>query len=171
MKCGVDIATYSKIRSEQKLFQFLNALDKQYDTIKRELLRCDPLPSAEGAYAAVRKEMAHQGILGTTTDGSTSQNGVAAGLVANRLHEGQGFLSKGRTGQKISSNVSSSRIDKSKLKCNHCGMMKHTKDQCFQLVGYPEWWPMATELGTKKGEKLVQSLVILTTMKMVDLGA
>ncbi|MFS7977690.1 hypothetical protein Hanom_Chr10g00907001 [Helianthus anomalus] len=38
MNCTDDIATYSRIRSEQKLFQFLNALDKQYDTIKRELL-------------------------------------------------------------------------------------------------------------------------------------
>ncbi|KAF5805996.1 hypothetical protein HanXRQr2_Chr05g0216001 [Helianthus annuus] len=71
MTCAVDIATYNKLRSEQKLFQFfLNALDRQFDPIKREILRWDPLPSVEGAYAAVRKEMAHQGILGTNDNTS-----------------------------------------------------------------------------------------------------
>ncbi|XP_076919097.1 uncharacterized protein LOC143579772 [Bidens hawaiensis] len=59
MTCSTDITTYNKIRLEQKLFQFLNALDRQYDAVKREILRWDPLPSAEGAYAAIRKEMAH----------------------------------------------------------------------------------------------------------------
>ncbi|KAJ0813381.1 hypothetical protein HanPSC8_Chr17g0772771 [Helianthus annuus] len=129
MTCAVDIATYNKLRSEQKLFQFLNALDRQYDPIKKEILRWDPLPSAEGAYAAVRKEMAHQGILGTV-DNSSSPSGVAAGLnISGSLEpESLGFLSKGRTNQKSSNLGSSSRIDKTKLRCDHCGMTRHTKN-------------------------------------------
>ncbi|XP_076935312.1 uncharacterized protein LOC143601914 [Bidens hawaiensis] len=81
MTCATDITTYNKIRSEQKLLQFLNALDCKYDPIKREILRWDPLPSAEAAYAAVRKETAHQTILGTNS-GDSSNQGVAAGLAA-----------------------------------------------------------------------------------------
>nr|GEZ97939.1 hypothetical protein [Tanacetum cinerariifolium] len=108
MTYPTDIAAYNKIRSENKLFQFLNALDQKYDPIKREILRWDPLPTAEAAYAAVRKETAHQNILGGPT-----------------------------TDQKF--NSSSSRIDKTKLKCENCGMTKHTKDQCFEIVGYPDW--------------------------------
>ncbi|XP_076946787.1 uncharacterized protein LOC143618460 [Bidens hawaiensis] len=133
MTCSTDITTYNKIQSEQKLFQFLNALDRQYDAVKRKILRWDPLPSAEGAYAAVRKEMAHQGILGTI---ESPQNGVAADLVANVSHEakGLGFLSKGQFCQKSSYRGSSFRVDKTKLKCSHCGMSKHTKDQCFKIV-------------------------------------
>ncbi|XP_076922176.1 uncharacterized protein LOC143583875 [Bidens hawaiensis] len=156
MTCTIDIATYNKIQSEQKLFQFLNALDRQYDAIKREILRWDPLPSAEGAYAAVRKEMAHQGILGNLTDSSLSQNGVAAGLAAKGSHDsegqGLGFLSKGRSGYKSISS-SSSRIDKSNLKCTHCGMSKHTKDQCFKLVGFPDWWNDGHKKNNKEGGK------------------
>ncbi|XP_071712570.1 uncharacterized protein [Rutidosis leptorrhynchoides] len=53
MKCLYDIQAYNKIRAEQKLFQFLNAIDKQHDQVKRELLRCDPLPTVEEAYAAI----------------------------------------------------------------------------------------------------------------------
>ncbi|KAJ0868825.1 putative RNA-directed DNA polymerase [Helianthus annuus] len=65
--------------------------------------------------------------------------------------EGLGFLSRRRFGQTKSYNTSSSRIDKSKLKCNHCGMTKHMKDQCFKLVGFPEWW----NDGHKKRKNLV----------------
>lgn len=63
MTCTADIATYNKVRSETKLFQFLNGLDRRYDPIKREILRWDPLPSPETAYATVRKEKAHQAII------------------------------------------------------------------------------------------------------------
>ena len=34
-------------------------------------------------------------------------------------------------------------------RCTHCGGNKHTKDTCFQLYGYPEWW---YELKGKKDE-------------------
>ncbi|KAM0055872.1 putative RNA-directed DNA polymerase [Helianthus debilis subsp. tardiflorus] len=156
MTCSIDIATYNKIRSEQKLFQFLNAFDRQYDAIKREILRWDPLPSAEGAYAAVRKEMAHQGILGRSINTLPSQNGVAAGLTANGSHESEGrvFLSKGHSGQKSSNDNSSLGVDKMKLKCDHCGMVKHTKEKCFKLVGYPDWWNDGHKRAIKKVEKL-----------------
>ncbi|XP_076912477.1 uncharacterized protein LOC143570814 [Bidens hawaiensis] len=49
MKCPDDIRIYTKIRSDQKLFQFLNALDRRYDHIKREILRLDSLPTEEEA--------------------------------------------------------------------------------------------------------------------------
>nr|GEX56886.1 ribonuclease H-like domain-containing protein [Tanacetum cinerariifolium] len=78
MKCKEDIQTYTKIRSEQKLFHFLNGLDRKFEPIKREILRVDPLPTAEAAYAMVRKEAAHQNILGVTNE----THGIATGLIA-----------------------------------------------------------------------------------------
>ncbi|XP_076949280.1 uncharacterized protein LOC143621873 [Bidens hawaiensis] len=123
--------------------------DQQFDPIKREILRWDKLPTAEGAYAAVRKETAHRNILGSVP--SPSQ-GIAAGLIASEITEGAGYAARG--GNRVDSNVKtngSSRIDKSKLKCTHCGMNKHTKDQCFKLVGYPEWWSDGHKKGKKEG--------------------
>ena len=26
------------------------------------------------------------------------------------------------------------------MKCTHCGNSKHTRDTCFKLHGYPDWW-------------------------------
>ncbi|XP_074355379.1 uncharacterized protein LOC141695043 [Apium graveolens] len=143
MKCADDITAYNTIRAEQKLFQFLNALDQKFDPIKREILRWDPLPTAEAAYAAVRKETAHQNILRT---GSSPSQGIAAGLITTEA-EGAGYATQRRP--IVKSSGIPTRVDKSKLKCTHCGMVKHTKEQCFKLVGYPEWWGD----GHKKGKK------------------
>ena len=51
--------------------------------------------------------------------------------------------------------------DKSHIHCTHCGMKKHTKETCFKIVGYLEWWKdskpknrkVATIVVTHGGEK------------------
>ena len=30
--------------------------------------------------------------------------------------------------------------DKTHLKCSYYGGSRHTKDDCFKLIGFPEWW-------------------------------
>ena len=39
--------------------------------------------------------------------------------------------------------------NKNHLRCNHCGGTRHTKSECFKLVGYREWWPDAKKKGTR----------------------
>ncbi|CAH1428107.1 unnamed protein product [Lactuca virosa] len=77
----------------------------------------------EGAYAAVRKEMDHQGILGATTENSLP--GVAVGLVVgggsydsggSQDAGGIGLVTKGQHRRSDSSGKPPSRMDKSKLK-------------------------------------------------------
>ncbi|KAJ0565548.1 hypothetical protein HanIR_Chr06g0263791 [Helianthus annuus] len=95
----------------------------------------DPLPSVEEAYATVRKETAHQSIFN-----NTSESGIAAGLAATRIHD-DGALGLASRGQTRRPNPSfKPKVDKSKLKCTHCDMKGHTREQCFKIVGYPEWW-------------------------------
>nr|GEY43252.1 putative ribonuclease H-like domain-containing protein [Tanacetum cinerariifolium] len=105
-----------------------------------EILRWDLLPIAEAAYAAIRKKTAHQNILEGT------QQGVTSGVKLTDDLDGIWLISKGRrSDQKF--NLSSPRIDKTKLKCENCGVTKHIKEQCFEIVGYPDWW-----VGNKKGK-------------------
>nr|GFC89634.1 hypothetical protein [Tanacetum cinerariifolium] len=147
MKCKEDIQTYTKIRSEQKLFQFLNGLDWKFEPIKREILRVDPFPTAEAAYAMVRKEAAHQIILGVTNE----THGIATRLIAEETY-GMGLSTKGFRrfeGQK----KWTTRDDKSHLKCEECGMNRHTKDQCFKIIGYPDWWTDGKKKASNKGAK------------------
>ncbi|XP_076885610.1 uncharacterized protein LOC143535159 [Bidens hawaiensis] len=144
MKCPEDIQIYTKIRSEQKLFQFLSSLDRKYEPVKREILRSEPLPSAEEAYAIIRKEENHQKILGINP--KDEQSGVAAGLIATDPENpnGTGLAAKGvRRPQPP-------KPDKTHLKCTHCGMTRHTKEECFKIIGYPEWWTNGHKKGNNK---------------------
>ena len=63
-----------------RLYQFVTALDDKYESVKKEIIRHDPLPSAREAYARVRRESVNNQIKGI----DTSQNpaGLASGLVS-----------------------------------------------------------------------------------------
>ncbi|KAL6331803.1 hypothetical protein AAG906_020146 [Vitis piasezkii] len=47
---------------------------------------------------------------------------------------------------------------KGRRKCTHCGNTKHTKETCFKLHGYPDWWH---ELKEKKSVKQVETTIRL----------
>nr|GEU96605.1 hypothetical protein [Tanacetum cinerariifolium] len=129
-----DVKTYAKIRSDQKLFQFLNGLDQKFEPITREILRVDPLPTAEAAYATVHKVATHQNILGATNNES---HGIATGLITKET-EGASFVTKGYR-QNNCKKKWVTRDDKSHLKCEECSFSRHTKEQCFHIVVYPDW--------------------------------
>ena len=42
-------------------------------------------------------------------------------------------------------------MDKSTLKCTHCQKTCHTKNKCFKLVGYPDWWDHNRSAKSQKG--------------------
>ncbi|KAL5834327.1 hypothetical protein ACOSQ4_013824 [Xanthoceras sorbifolium] len=37
-------------------------------------------------------------------------------------------------------NPKANPVNKSSLKCTNCKKAGHIKDNCFELVGYPDWW-------------------------------
>nr|GEY90886.1 putative ribonuclease H-like domain-containing protein [Tanacetum cinerariifolium] len=44
------------------------------------------------------------------------------------------------------------RDDKSHFKYEKCGMSRHTKEQCFRIVGYPDCWTDGNKKGTKNAK-------------------
>ncbi|XP_071741920.1 uncharacterized protein [Rutidosis leptorrhynchoides] len=156
MELPSDIIKHNNIRSEQKLFQFLNALDHKHDNIKRELLRLEPLPTAEAAYAAIRKENANQTILGAKT-GTTSNSGIGTGLISSTSQDLDGVVLITRNQLRPNTNqfaYKDKNKDKDQLECTECGMKRHTRDQCFKVIGYPDWWAD----GHKKGKTAVATV-------------
>jgi len=138
MKCSDDIATFNKIKQEQRLYQFLTGIDEKFEVIRRDLLMQEKTPSVEFAYATVRRETAQLQILKPTTSSeeNTSLEEVGIGLTArNRPPEQrQGWSYPENSGRRPSQR---DKEDKSHLHCTHCGMKKHTKETCFKIVGYP----------------------------------
>jgi len=58
MKCSNDIATFNKIKQEQRLYQFPTRIDEKFEIIRRDLLMQEKTPSVEFAYAVVRRKTA-----------------------------------------------------------------------------------------------------------------
>jgi len=86
------------------------------------------------------------------------RNGLGIQQTQANLHKGQGWSRSKTVGRHPSQRQ---KEDKSHLHCTHCGMKKHTKETCFKIVGYLEWWEdskpknrkAATSAITHGGEK------------------
>ena len=100
-------------------------INENLDKERRDLLNQDPLPTLEMAYAMIRREIARRGIMGTTSSLGTSPSEIGKGLAIKNRPEPSFRRDNG---------------DRIHLKCTHCGGTKHTKEGCFKLIGYPEWW-------------------------------
>ncbi|CAA0818791.1 Unknown protein [Striga hermonthica] len=99
-------------------------LDGTLDGVRRDILKETPLPSAEAAFSRVRLETGRL---------HSRQSDPSQGPEITQV--GAGFGAKGQR-----KSTTKEKLDRSKLVCTHCGMRKHTKEECFKLVGYPEWW-------------------------------
>ena len=45
--------------------------------------------------------------------------------------------------------------DKPVFKCTHCGGSKHTREHCYELVGFPSWWDHSKN--KRNGHKALQA--------------
>ena len=140
MKYQEDIEIHDKFIQDQRLCQFVYAIDSKYESTKREILKLNPLPSVDFAYNLVQQEETRLQVLQpANTSGAVTTEGIGAGLAVRgwQNHAG-GSRGGGRAGNYR--NRRSDEEDKSKLVCSYYKRKKHTKDSCFELIGYPEWW-------------------------------
>lgn len=80
MKDPEDIAIYNRKIQEMRLFQLLIVVDERFETLKMDLLKHDPLPSVEAAFAAIWREDARMGIFRGIPSEITSSLGIGFGL-------------------------------------------------------------------------------------------
>lgn len=124
MKCAEDITLFNSFIQRQRLYQFLAGVSDTLDKEKRDILYQDPLPTLDAAYASIRREIARRGIMASDSSLGRDSSEIGSGLLVKRRPESSSFR----------------REDKTQLKCSHCGGTKHTKEGCFKIIGYPEWW-------------------------------
>jgi len=92
MKCSYDIATFNKIKQEQRLYYFLTGINKKFEVIRRDILMQENTLSIESAYAVVQREAARLQILKpiTSSEENTSLGEVGIGLTARNRPPEQG---------------------------------------------------------------------------------
>jgi hypothetical protein len=126
MECVKDIEAFNTYIRKNRVYTFLDGLDDRLDHMRAEVLKLNLFPTIEQAYGHVRRENIRQGVM-------IKEDGGYQNLMA--------MASKGFKSAEVKFTVHRNNIvDKSKLKCSHCGGTRHVKEQCFQIVGYPEWY-------------------------------
>jgi len=149
MECASDIQKYNTLLQKDRVYVFLDGLDDRLDKIRSDVLQLQPFPTVEQAYAYVRREDTRQSVMLTTNGGPTaSVMAIRGGETSPPLHmtKGQTWYAAPRGG-KPNFLKAKGQTEGGGHCCSHCGNIKHTRETCFKLHGYPEWW---NELKAKK---------------------
>ncbi|XP_010260173.1 PREDICTED: uncharacterized protein LOC104599359 [Nelumbo nucifera] len=127
------------ITSSNRLMQFLMGLNDSFDHIKNQILLMDPLPTVNKAYSLVLRVKKQRDVhiaFAETVDGNAmlarSQNyrKDGTGRCATRKPPGYGR-----------SELQKQDYDKTEYRhCDHCNRDGHTKESCFKIYDYPDWY-------------------------------
>jgi len=60
--------------------------------------------------------------------------------------------------------------DKSTYKCTYCNQNGHTKDRCFEIVGYLKWWDHNCDSRKKKSNKIPTTTTIESNSEDSTIG-
>nr|CAN82791.1 hypothetical protein VITISV_033795 [Vitis vinifera] len=124
MKDPEDIAAYRKSIERQRVNIFLAGLGGDFEQVRGEILRKDPLPDLEECYALIRREaVRHASMKAESNNPDTSAMVVRQQSTRNWQDQSKTNHSK-----------TNPNIDKSTFKCTHCNKTGHTKSRCFEIM-------------------------------------
>ncbi|KAJ9561968.1 hypothetical protein OSB04_007128 [Centaurea solstitialis] len=125
----------NKTLARLRVHIFLAGLDPEFNQARGEILRKDPPLDLESCYAYIRKD---QNQRHTMEEPKPESDGMVHVATRNRPTKGKHSNSKGTT-----------------FTCTHCGEEGHSKQRCYEIIGYPDWWDF-----TKKPRKKVSQATI-----------
>ncbi|KAF7813981.1 retrovirus-related Pol polyprotein from transposon TNT 1-94 [Senna tora] len=114
-KCTCELSSiFEKKREEERVHTFLLGLDATlYSTVRSSILTQDPVPNVNKVYSILIQEERVKTIARTK-----DERVEVMALAARTRNDGR---------------------DKTVV-CSHCKRNGHEAENCFALVGYPEWW-------------------------------
>ncbi|KAL0303006.1 UNVERIFIED_CONTAM: hypothetical protein Sradi_6168700 [Sesamum radiatum] len=139
--CGAS-KEMTDINNEDHLMQFLMGLNETYDNVRNQILMQEPLPNVSKAYAMILRV--------------EKQREVHSGS----LNIGHNMAMQARGGNfKRFGNTAERRAQV----CEHCGKNGHTKEVCFEIHGYPEWYRNLVEQRRRDGASTSRTFTVTST--------
>lgn len=130
--CVTDAAAYKKHVEEIHIFELLTGLNSKYEQIRVQILNMNLSTSLNEVYAYVYREKSRQGVMNVTSSIEKSA------LVSNSTKGYCGGFTKCGRGDRLSNfSYDKDQLDRDQLKCEHCDRSRHTKQQCWDLHGWP----------------------------------
>ncbi|GKB33100.1 pyridoxal 5'-phosphate synthase-like subunit PDX1.2 [Tanacetum coccineum] len=123
--CSV-IEKFIERDSNSKLIQFLMKLSDGYESVRSQILAMDPLPSVNKAYYIVQQIEKEKQV--------TNHAFEPTAFFASMNNKG------GNSSKRDGKNVRNDYRHDVKRTCTHCNQEGHTVDQCFEKIGYPDWY-------------------------------
>lgn len=117
MKDSDDVEAYRKSIERVRVHIFLAGLDDCFEQVRGDILRKESIPNLEECYASIRREANRH----VTFKGESENSEAVAMVTRNKSKTNNGAA-------------------KSAYKCTHCNQSGHTRERCYELVGYPDWW-------------------------------
>ncbi|KAF7801958.1 uncharacterized protein G2W53_041069 [Senna tora] len=142
-KCTYVFSTKLKdMTSSTRVLQFLMGLNPEYETIRGQILNLEPLPSVSKVFNMVARV--------------ESEKNVSMTFASPRV-EASALLAKGPQFTNESGNKSLGKkkdfVKKGDRFCDHCNISGHTKESCFKVHGYPEWYKELKDAKKNGGNK------------------
>ena len=143
---------------------FLAGLEGDFEQVRGEILRKDPILELEECYALVRCKDVRRGMMNGKLENSK------ASAMVTRNQSNQNWSPQQQQDQKrpIHSKTANGG-NKSSYKCTHCNQTGHTKSRCYELVGYPKLWDHSRD-SRKKNSKKASTAAIVETKTEDDSG-
>ncbi|KAF7842421.1 uncharacterized protein G2W53_004719 [Senna tora] len=142
--CGINKRLEER-ESSNKLLQFLMGLHQRFKTIRTQILNFDPLPTINKAFAMVSQDEVQMDVKD----------------MFNPLEVAAAGFKKDEMGSRRFKN----KEDKKDKVCSHCQMKGHTKEECFKIVGYPEWY---NDLKNQRKKSSVKKVVATAAESPLD---
>ncbi|KAJ9696860.1 hypothetical protein PVL29_008861 [Vitis rotundifolia] len=128
-ECTGDSVCFKKKMENERVFEFLAGLNREFDDVRSKVLSHRPLSSIREVFSEVRREESRRRVM---LDLSFGPEGSA--LLTHRPH-----TAAGRGPHAAGSSGPSPRQSK-RTYCEHCKKLGHTKDTCWALHGKPANW-------------------------------
>ncbi|KAF7811393.1 uncharacterized protein G2W53_032369 [Senna tora] len=142
-KCTCDLSKkIADAVSSTKLLQLLMGLNLIFDVVRTQILNLVPLPSVKKAFHTVVTDEAQRDI--NLTYSSPVEDNTA-------------MMVKGYQPKNEPSEFKRKEVSKKDKYCDHCKVNGHTKETCFKIHGYLEWWKELKE--KRAGKKTVAAHV------------
>lgn len=122
-KCSCKVlAKVMELENQDKLMQFLMNLNPNFDAVRSQILASDPLSSINRAYYLIMQfEKQRQ--------------------ITHQLPEPNAFVASSHEQKSGKNEKKEARKPKlNDKKCCHYNMNGHIRDECFEIIGYTDWF-------------------------------
>ncbi|CAN0892915.1 hypothetical protein LINGRAHAP2_LOCUS17851 [Linum grandiflorum] len=137
--CNCDIQKKMREAADKEhLFAFLMGLDENYAAIRSHILSLQTTPLLAQAYNMVAEDEQQREI--STYSRLPSEAAALQKATTPARSDASAF--------QVRSHGSDSKPDKSMIRCPVCRCTGHVRDECFKVIGYPDWWKGRTGITT-----------------------